>query len=372
MVYFMHPFYNTIIMKKALFVYFALITYCFLSCSEKSVNKVTSLVEYDSISVSIDYPILPAYSKLSSFVGDKAVYAVGYNHHLHSLDFVNFSGGKHHVVEFQREGADAILPPVAFCLIGDYIVWEDASGVVLLTLEGKVIKRFSLGSDGEYLMKPLGVTNAALVNLYKGNDHVFSPMTSAEMNENVFIGKSLNLKNSALDFLPIKYPQEIVGMTNILGGLAFPNITDNGNRILYSFPCSSMVYVYDKKSEKMTSIDMKTYTIVNQLDIEGFATMSPRKKFEAESTSARFGETYYSVNLGKYYRVHYGKKEHLFDKTRETYLMLFDENTGSSIEYLLPRHFSEQYMVLDDVIYFMYTNDDDSIFKYAKIDLKNL
>ena len=35
MVYFMHPFYNTIIMKKALFVYFALITYCFLSCSEK-------------------------------------------------------------------------------------------------------------------------------------------------------------------------------------------------------------------------------------------------------------------------------------------------------------------------------------------------
>lgn len=57
-------------MKKALFVYFALITYCFLSCSEKSVNKVTSLVEYDSISVSIDYPILPAYSKLSSFVGD--------------------------------------------------------------------------------------------------------------------------------------------------------------------------------------------------------------------------------------------------------------------------------------------------------------
>lgn len=72
MVYFMHPFYNTIIMKKALFVYFALITYCFLSCSEKSVNKVTSLVEYDSISVSIDYPILPAYSKLSSFVGDKA------------------------------------------------------------------------------------------------------------------------------------------------------------------------------------------------------------------------------------------------------------------------------------------------------------
>ena len=68
----MHPFYNTIIMKKALFVYFALITYCFLSCSEKSVNKVTSLVEYDSISVSIDYPRLPAYSKLSSFVGDKA------------------------------------------------------------------------------------------------------------------------------------------------------------------------------------------------------------------------------------------------------------------------------------------------------------
>lgn len=342
------------------------------SCSEKPVNKVMSLVEYDSVSVNIDYPILPAYTELSSVVKDGTVYAVGYNHHLHSLDFVNLSGGKHYVVELQREGADAILPPVSFCLTGDCIVWEDASGIILLTMEGKVIKRFSLGNEGVYLMKPFGVTNAALVNLYKGDGHVFVPMTSVEMDENTFIGKALNLKDSTLDFLPMKYPQEIVGIAKTLGGLAFPNITDNGNKILYSFPCSSMVYVYDKNSGEMAGVDMKTYTIANQLDVEEFNTMSPRKKFEAESTSARFCEVYYSDNLGKYYRVHYGKKERLFDKTRETYLVLFDKKTGSSIEYLLPRHFSEQYMVLDDVIYFMCINDDDSTFKYAKIDLKNL
>ena len=117
---------------------------------------------------------------------------------------------------------------------------------------------------------------------------------------------------------------------------------------------------------------MKTQTITNALDVEEFNTMSPRKKFEAESTSARFGEVHYSGSLGQYYRVHYGEKERLFDKTRETYLMLYDEKTGSTMEYLLPKDFSEEYIVVDDVVYFIYANDDDSTFNYAKIDLKKL
>lgn len=350
-----------------------LLAACMLfSCSEKPVNKVMPLVEYDSVSVNIDYPVLPAYSQLSSVVKDGTVYAVGYNHHLHSLDFVNLSGGEHRVVEFQREGADAVLNPQAFCVVGDYVVWEDASGLVLLTLEGKVIKRFSLDDEGRYLRKPFGVTNGKLTNLYQGNGEVFVPMTSAEMNESVFIGKALDLKNQTLDFLPLTYPKEIADVAQTLGGLAFPCITGDGNRILYSFPCSSMVYAYDKDSKKIKPIDMKTQTITNALDVEEFNTMSPRKKFEAESTSARFSEVHYSGSLGQYYRVHYGEKERLFDKTRETYLMLYDEKTGSTMEYLLPKDFSEEYIVVDDVVYFIYANDDDSTFNYAKIDLKKL
>lgn len=359
-------------MKKVLFVSFALIVFFLFSCSEKPANKVVPLMKYDSVSVDIDYPILPAYSKLSPYIKDGLVYAVGYNHHLHTLDFVNISGGENRVVAFQREGADAVLPPVAFCLIDDLIAWEDASGVVLLSLEGKVIKRFSLDDGGLYLMKPLGVINAALVNLYKDRGRILIPMTSADLDENVHIGKSLDMKNYSLDFLPLKYPQEIVMVAESLGGLAFPCITGNGNRILYNFPCSSMVYDYDKITGETNVIDMKSYTIDNQVDLAEFNTMSPRKKFEAGSTSARFGEVYYSGALSKYYRIHYGKKERLFDRSRETYLMLYDEKTGSTIEYILPDDFSEQYMVVDDVVYFMFINDDDSVFKYAKIDLKNL
>jgi hypothetical protein len=42
------------------------------------------------------------------------------------------------------------------------------------------------------------------------------------------------------------------------------------------------------------------------------------------------------------------------------------------MEYLLPKDFSEEYIVVDDVVYFIYANDDDSTFNYANIDLKKL
>ena len=112
---------------------------CFASCTEKSVREIKLLEKYDSLSISIDYPLLSNYGKLTSCVMGKEVYAVGYNHHLHSLDFINVSGGKHKVIELQREGADAVLAPQSYCVTDEHIVWNDASGIVMLTTLPRVL-----------------------------------------------------------------------------------------------------------------------------------------------------------------------------------------------------------------------------------------
>lgn len=139
------------------------------SCTKKEVQEVMQLRTYDSLSVTIDYPFLSSYGKLvECSLGDE-LYAVGYNRHLHSLDFMNLSGGENKVIEFQREGPDAMLSPISFCFTADNIVWEDASGLSVLSMKGMVLKRLSQKElacpANKNLMKPQGVTNSAYTSL---------------------------------------------------------------------------------------------------------------------------------------------------------------------------------------------------------------
>ena len=347
-----------------------LFAFLMFSCSERTGNIVRSLIKYDSLSVNIDYPILSNYLKLSSYVSEGNVYSVGYNHHTHSLDFINLSNTGNKVVELQREGPDAVFPPVAFCLVDNYVVWEDASGIALLTMDGELVRRLPV--DDSYLLKPKGVTNASLINLHEADGCVFIPIAPIDSKKNVSLGKVYDLKKQSLDFLPVEYPYEVLEVAELLGGLAFPAITGGGERMLYNFPYSSMVYCYNKRTGETEKIDMMSQTLVRKVDAEDFRTKSPREKFEAESMSARFSEVYYSPELKIFYRIHYGVKERLFDKEREAYLMLYDESTEKITEYLLPTQFSEQYIVDKDIIYFIYKDNGDFGFRYAKVKLKDL
>lgn len=351
-------------------IYGLLVLLVLVSCSEKQKNRILPLSDYDSISVKIDFPFLSNYTNLASYVHNGNVYVVGYNHHAHSLDFIDLSGGVNSVVELQREGAHAVYAPVSFCLTPQNIIWKDASGIVWLSMEGLVKKRMPLDSTEKFLMKPLGVTNASYVNISHLQGNVLFPISAVKLDNDTKIGKIYNPDRDSLDFLPIQYPRSVVDNADNLGSLAFPAITGNVNKIVYNFPCSSIVYCYDMEKGVHTEFEINTSSINNIVQIDDFKSLSSRKRFESESTCERFGRAHYSPELGIYYRLHYGKKTHLFDKKREIYLMIYDVEKKCSVEYLLPSLFTGQYIVENDAIYFMYDNSDDITFQCAKIDLK--
>lgn len=198
------------------------------------------------------------------------------------------------------------------------------------------------------------------------------PLASLVEDGEVFIGKTYDIDEESHSFLPLTYPEDVLAKSESLGGLAFPNIQEYDGILVYNFPCSSSVYVYDIASERLNVLELNSITIKNSLGDKIDGNMSPRKRFEAESMSARFDKVYYSSRLCRFYRIHYGEKENLFDKNDKVYLMSCDMEGKNVREYRLPFSASQQYIMYDDIIYYALENKVENVFLYAKIDLKAL
>ena len=154
----------------------------YTSCSKEVKHQVLELVEYDSISVAIDYPILSNYVRLVPYVRNGELFVVGYNHFEHYYDFVNLSGGKHFSVEMEKEGPDGVLVSGGFWVNEDYIVCRNDAGLVVLGMDGKVRHRMPI----EELLHPTDVYVNSFGGVALGNyDYVqndgsrcFIPMIS--------------------------------------------------------------------------------------------------------------------------------------------------------------------------------------------------
>lgn len=160
-------------------LYYLLACILFISCSHSADSgKVNILEDYDSISVSIDYPLLNSYTKLSACKFNGASFAGGYNHLTHSFDFISLSGNDNFSISLDKEGADGVLPTSSFCFNPSCVVLEDESGIIAVSYKGKVINRIPYSSidTKKYSMKPAGVTMGGLTNLSVAESDVTIPL----------------------------------------------------------------------------------------------------------------------------------------------------------------------------------------------------
>lgn len=360
-------------MKKTFFCLF--VSLFLFSCSGKKKMEMDELSVYDSISVSIDYPILPQYVRLVPYCKDASIYATGYNHYNHSIDFVNLSGGDNFIITLQKEGPDAVLPVQLFCFLGDKIVCRDGSGILTLAMDGSVMNRLprkDLEMPAEqYSLGVKGLYNYRYLNSF--DNKVLIPLSPITRGDSIHIGKMYDVLHDSSEFLPPCYPPEVVDNIQYLESLSVPDINMYGtDKIVYNFPFSSQVYLYDWKKLKMKVLDVQSGTIDNELDFEEWKDMGEVDRAVKEFYMSRFGRVYYSPLLGKYYRVHYGTQEKGSGKLRNMYLMVFDESGSYTKEYLLPLQFSEQYFFLDNNLYFACRNSNDDFFNIARISLETL
>lgn len=346
--------------------------------SEKSAS-VSVLKGYDSLSVSIDYPFLPSYSDYSGFIREGEIFVGGYNHLTHSFDFISLSGRKNFTLPLEKEGADGVLPVSAFCFQPSCIVLEDESGIISLSYEGKILNRLSFSSAElkNYSMKPSGVIPGSLVHLSAVSDRTMIPLFPRDLRatglSSYSIGMEYDANSGQFALLPVGYPSGLVSQIQGFQSLLFPGITDSSDRIVYNFPCSAYIYIYDKLTHTTDSILMTSVDIPCELSpLSENDQNNSRNKYEFENVSARFLEPYYDSSSGKYFRFHYGLKSDVFDKNRQAGLVVMDEKDHSLREYRLPEWFSGQYIVAGGTVYMMYRNgEDDSFVSLARIDIKD-
>ena len=345
-----------------------------ISCSDKKNLEISKLSVYDSITVAIDYPILPEYTRLVPYCKGDSIYVAGYNRHVHSIDFVNLSGGNNYVIPLHKEGPDGVLPVQLFTFVGDNIVCRDQSGILVVSMNGSVIKRLSkkqIIQSEQYSLSTRGLNNYRYLN--SSGDKVLIPLSPVTNGDSIHIGKMYDLSQNLLEFLPPCYPSQIVENVQYLESLSIPdiNIYDT-DKIVYNFPVSSLVYLHDERMGKTKVLDIRSGTINNELDFDEWKKMGAVDKALKEVLMPRFGRVYYSSLLEKYYRVHYGNQEEGNEKLRNMYLMVFNESGNYIKEYLLPSQFSLQYFFLHDTLYFACRNNSDDSFNIAKISLKDL
>ena len=362
--------------RSLLYPVLALVLLCLQSaCSENPKHLVLDLTDYDSIAVTIDYPILSSYSRLQPYIRNGDMYVVGYNHFEHYYDFINLSGGEHFSVEMQREGADGVLTPSDFVVLQDEIVCKNQEGVIVVGMDGKVKNRLSM----QELVHPENVYSATTRTATLGNynywdadgSRVFIPFYP--LVSGIPAGKIYDAEKHALEPLPFSYPDSIQRAIRSLGGLSTPFVNGDADRIVYNYPVSSEVYLYDWKTKETKVIDMRSLTVSNELAISEFNIPDQKGRFTKELKSSRFNWVHYHAESGRYYRVHLASIESLktmFD--RKSYLMVYDEKKNETKEYLLPADFSNAYVVQDDVMYVAYKKNTDDVFRLAKIELEKL
>ena len=354
---------------------FLCLSICLFSCSGKMINEIGELSIYDSISIPIDFPILSQYTKLKPYCNGDSVYITGYNHYEHSIDFINLADGEHFIIPLQHEGANGVLPVQDYCFAADKIVCKDESGILTLDMDGNVIDRLPVkelvAPPEEYSVRPLGASLGNFLYMNNWGSKIFIPLSPTPKGEKVHIGKIYDISQRSLEFLPPYYPTEIVGYTQYLGSLSVPDINMYGtDKIVYNYPFSSLVYLYDTKTATTEILDIQTKTIENNIDFEKWKGLNVVDKVKQELYMSRFGKVYYSLSTGKYYRIHWTMREEGKGKLRGIYLMIFDKKGNSLKEYLLPSHFSEQYFFFQDTLYFACRSSNDTSFNVVRISLE--
>lgn len=353
------------------------------SCSNTQQKVVfKEKFEYDTLVIPIDYPYLSFYHTTALYEDGQKLYWGGYNHLTHSVDIFNLTERcTVESIELEPEGPNAIFKNKvnSFLFNDSLLVFRGYEGVIKImnrkdrNICGKVTpftpeENYRLTYRGVLPGQFCGGLNMRLC----GNTMVTTVYPKGEPTIEDVLAISVHLINGNVEHLPVSYPKEMEGDLLEYGSMTYPYLTMSSDRIVYNFPYSSHVYVYnsDSKITEMLSMESsRTENLANRKpkinvkNIEG--------NLDYESMSLRFSETYYDEESDTYVRVHHKEKSDFFEKN-VSFLMIYKNGTGETFEYLLPSTFSTRYYVHGGRVYFLLNNSDDYELYFAVVDIDSL
>jgi len=372
-------------MKKCIWIGVVL-TGLLMACSSHQEQKQTvsaGVLEYDSISIPIDYPYLGFYYQTAYYQEGKNLYWAGYNHMLHSIEVFDLTNRcTVQSYELEPEGPNAVLKNQ----IGNYVMNDSLfvfrgfrNDVKVLSRKDGTLRKtiIALSPEEDFQLNYRGGLDAEYSSSFgmrwNGDCLVMPIFAKKGQKMDDALALSVNLRTSEIENLPLAYPDVIKDELGKYGSLTCPFLTVGEDRIVYNFAYSSRVYIYGKETGEVEAFDMKSNATPNQSEPKdaNIKQRNFKENFEYERKTLRFGEVYYDKISDTYVRMHHAERAEMFGE-QTNYLMIRRCKTEETLEYELPKDFSTRYFVTNGHAYFLLKNKDDVCLRFAVVDLKRL
>ena len=371
-------------MKKHIWIVGILVS-LLMACSSGQEQKQTvsaGVLEYDSLSIPIDYPYLGFYYRISCYEEGGNLYCAGHNHLMHSIEVFDLTNRRTvQSYELEPEGPNAVLKNQ----ISDFVV-NDSLFVfrgyrndvkVLSRKDGTLLKTImTLSPEDNYNLNFRGARDASYggAEMRWDEGRIVTPLfTKQKQTLEDKLALSVDLNTEKVEILPLSYPEEMKEDLGQYGSFTFPNFAIAEDRWVYNFAYSSRVYIYRKETGEVQMLDMKSNATPERPSPAGIkeGERNIRKNVDFESTALRFCNVYYDRTADVYVRMHHAEVEDFMDK-RKSYLMIHWCKTGETLEYEMPEELSAKYFVSGGRIYIELKNPDDVCLRFAVVDLKEL
>lgn len=354
-----------------------------MACSSGNGQKQTvsaGVLEYDSLSIPIDYPYLGFYHQTAHYKSGNTLYWAGYNHMLHSIEVFDLS--RRSTVcsfELEPEGPNGIQRNMMekFAMNDSlFVSYCYSLGIkVLSRVDGKMRNTiFPFSAEEDYQLHFRGSLDAAYSDgfgmRWDGESLVMPVFAKNGQKMDDAMALSLDIESSKWEKLPLAYPDVMKDDLGKYGSLTSPFLTVGEDRIVYNFPYSSQVYVFMKETGEVQTFFMNSNATSNRAEPKdaNIKARNFRENFEYERMTLRFGAVYYDKMSDAYVRMHFGAREEMFGE-QDAYLMVYKCKTGEMMEYELPEHLSTRYFVVDGCVYIQLKNSDDTHLRFAVMKL---
>lgn len=238
----------------------------------------------DTISIGITAEQLQRYFDACSFIKNEETYLAGYNRFYHTIDFYNLSKGKHiRTVELDAQGPDKVRRMHNFAVHNDTVIFLSKTKNCIYLVDaqsGELISDHMFFNDivmsqGYYIgKKGLSYVRSNNFTYSKKRKSVLFEIQAIDIKpsnfyENYFIGEYM-IEDSSFQIIKTPYPEFLQQEQKYYADLLQPLMLNFPEKVVYNFPAFSKIFVYNRKTLKTKTHNVKSQYIPNKAPYKSF------------------------------------------------------------------------------------------------------
>ncbi|MBR6621436.1 MAG: DUF4221 family protein [Bacteroides sp.] len=237
----------------------------FVSCSHSQSERLENIKCIENYSIEVTGDHMQIYGgdcrSISAFVEERNC-MLAYNHMLHRIDIIDLDNKKPFKhIPLKKEGPDGVNGISGLALFNNTVILQANNVFCQINMDGQVLSRCTI----EQLLKPFPgfstmVPDAQMyLNLYNSlsfdevNGTIAFVIYSHQKEDSEYPKKAIMLSCidwKIKDVIDIHYPQNLKEEEK-LGMLGRVNVLPHGDSLIYNFPASSDIYIYNRKRQSV-------------------------------------------------------------------------------------------------------------------------